>query len=163
VTATPYGDRDFLNAAFDVQVFDAGTGAEVLKARVRRDMPGRPWTPVFSPDARYLVIAEGNGEVALLDVGANKEIQRLKGHQDAVWSLAFTPDGRRLATICAKMEVRIWDVTAGVALLTLQYPRDLSVNTKMAFSPNGHQLLVTRPFDTEVVCDATPRPDSKQP
>ncbi|MBN3305097.1 CORO7 protein, partial [Amia calva] len=47
--------------------------------------------------------------VRIWDLDARKEVKRLKGHQDQIFSLAWSPDGRLLATVCKDGKVRIYD------------------------------------------------------
>ena len=72
----------------------------------------KDYTPVLgvalAPDAKRLAIARGN-EVMVHDLSkTNKLVARLKGHRDAVQSLAWSKNGKWLAT-GGYRKVRLWD------------------------------------------------------
>jgi RNA polymerase sigma factor (sigma-70 family) len=74
----------------------------------RRDVPV---CLAFSPDGRYLAVAQRAPDIRLWDVVAGREVGRLKGHEGGVVSLLFTPDGRRLLSGGMDTTVLTWDVT----------------------------------------------------
>ena len=52
----------------------------------------------FSPDGKRLASASGDQTVKVWDATSGQEMLTLKGHTDAVMSVAFSPDGKRLAS-----------------------------------------------------------------
>src|SRR5437764_452934 len=62
----------------------------------------------------------------------------LKGHTDAVWSVAFSADGKRIVSGGRDQTVRVWDAQTGVE------PRSLKGHTdwvnSVAFSPDGKRI-----------------------
>ena len=74
----------------------------------------------------------------LWDIRTSKELATLKGHSDAVESVAFAPDGKTLATGSWDKTVKLWDVTAGKELATLQGHTDKV--RSVAFAPDGKTL-----------------------
>ncbi|KAH0632106.1 hypothetical protein JD844_020169 [Phrynosoma platyrhinos] len=47
--------------------------------------------------------------VRIWDVGTRKEVLKLGGHRDQIFSLAWSPDGRRLATVSKDSKVRVYE------------------------------------------------------
>jgi WD40 repeat protein len=62
----------------------------------------------------------------------------LKGHDDAVTSVAWSPDGRRLATGSDDKTAKVWDAVSGQELLTLKGHSDYV--RSLAWSPDGKRL-----------------------
>ncbi len=91
----------------------------------------------FSPDSKHLAVASSVG-IWLYDAATFQEIALIKGHTDAVRSVAFSPDGQTLASGSRDETIQLWDTRIGRHLRTLAGHTDgvLSV----AFSPNGQTL-----------------------
>ena len=62
----------------------------------------------------------------------------LKGHTEAISSIAFSPDGQTLASGSLDDTIRLWDVNTGKHLRTLAEHWDNV--TSVAFSPDGQTL-----------------------
>jgi WD40 repeat protein len=93
---------------------------------------------LWSPDGRRLTSGISGGSIRIWDVESGREVSRLVGHGDQVWSVSWSPDGRRLASGSDDKTVRIWDVESGHELHRLEghgsWVRSVSWNS------DGHQL-----------------------
>ena len=72
------------------------------------------------PDGKRLASASGDRTVKVWDAATGQETLTLKGHTDAVTSVAFSPDGKRLASASADRTVKVWDAATGQETLTLK-------------------------------------------
>jgi WD40 repeat protein/serine/threonine protein kinase len=79
-------------------------------------------------------------------------LKTLRGHLDAVKSVAFSPDGQRIVTGSEDHTAKVWDVASGRELLTLKghNGRIWSV----AFSPDGQRIVTGSGDNTAKVWDA---------
>jgi WD40 repeat protein len=73
----------------------------------------------FSPDGKYLAVADANHDVRLWDVATGRLVRRFAGHHADVDALAFAPDGKSLASASADTTILVWNV----ADLTSSPPR----------------------------------------
>ena len=71
----------------------------------------KPVCLAFSPDGRYLAMAQDTPEIHLWDVLAGLELGRLEGHEGSVVSLLFSPDGKRLFSGGSDTTALTWDLT----------------------------------------------------
>ena len=70
--------------------------------------------------------------------GQEKLLLTIKGHTEAVLSVAFSPDGKRLAMASIDEHMRIWDTSSGREVFTLKGHTG-SVNS-VAFSSDGNRV-----------------------
>jgi WD40 repeat protein len=104
-------------------------------------------------------LASGGNAAKLWDVASGREVASFRGHSLDVGAVAFSPDGKRLATAATSYQssssgdVRVWDVSASQRVLKFQrfedketkskpnaYPDFLTVESNVAFSPNGKSV-----------------------
>jgi WD40 repeat protein len=81
-----------------------------------------------------VVVSDIGGRITFWDVATGKEVDRLRGHGDGVFSLALTADGKLLAS-GAWGKVRLWDASTGTAIAEWDVAKDQV--TRIAFSPDG--------------------------
>ena len=79
--------------------------------------------------------------IRIWNVADGKEVNKLDGHPDDVYSVAFSPDGKRLASIGYGGNLFVWDVDAAKAIFQQKVaPNTLAYG--VAWSPDGKQLAV---------------------
>lgn len=91
-----------------------------------------------SPDGRYLAVGAGD-DVRLWDMATARSVQRLRGSEGTIWSVAFHPS--ELSTLAVGYEgntVRIWDIADGNVTRTLEV--GLGPVRDLSFEPNGRYL-----------------------
>ncbi len=133
-------------------------GLEGLRGWVVATGSSAPWPSVkgrllrsaaFSPDGKLLATGGWNKEITLWDASTGKEVRRLEGHTDSVYSVVFSPDGKTLASVCCRNRfvkgagedptIRFWDVTTGRESRRLEGPKGGAY--ELAFSADGRILV----------------------
>jgi WD40 repeat protein len=97
----------------------------------------------FSPDGRWLAVAEHQDTVALWDISEpTKPVlfdltpmgSNPKTH---IWRVACSPDSRLIAAGASDGSINVWDISTMRLVSNHQLPRAV---TALAFSPDGKQL-----------------------
>jgi RNA polymerase sigma factor (sigma-70 family) len=99
----------------------------------------------FSPDAKTLATASGDGMLRVWEIATGKELRRW--HAGWVHSLAFSPDGKRLASAGGDYTVHLWDAATGKELR--EHPGHRSGFELLTLSPDG-RTLASAGWDHEV-------------
>lgn len=128
------------------QAFETGQGP--VRAVAFSDAPDRP----------ILATAGNDGTVKLwrpwLAFGNRPEPIVLRGHADAVTSIAFSPDGRRIVSGGRDGTLRVWDTATGQETFALSAHADAV--TCVAFSHDGHRVASAGGDGTVCVWDGSP-------
>lgn len=93
----------------------------------------------FSPDARVLLTASGDGTLKLWNVKSGAALRTLNAHGDQVRSAVFSSDGRFLLTASSDRTAKLWNASTGAELRTFAGHTG-SVNAA-AFSNDGKYVL----------------------
>lgn len=130
------------------------TGGDDGILRVRDAVPGDATTlpgeygtafaAAVSPDGATLVTGHADGDLRVWDLKTGKELKKLDGHAQRVWSVAFTPDGTRLVSAGGSWEnrfpgeMRIWDTTTWKTVHEFAAHDDLVF--QVVVSPDGKRI-----------------------
>jgi WD40 repeat protein len=93
---------------------------------------------LFSPDSRMLASVGDGNTIAIWETTSGKELHRIRGHDDSVYTLAFAPGGQIIATAGMAKTIRLWDTRTGEEVQRLDGVRKPVVT--LAFSPDGKTL-----------------------
>ena len=109
-----------------------------------------PWSLDCSPDGRFLLSADGDGNCYLWDLSTGRLTASLSAYHDIVFCARFSPDGKRILSVNKQGFADIWRVespeyyTQHSFLNHPTYSIRVSFNPLYAgqFSPDGHFIYV---------------------
>lgn len=67
----------------------------------------------YSPNGKYIATAGNDKRIIIWDSSSGKEIKKLNGHTDSVYSVSYSPDGKFLASGSMDGTIRIWNIETG--------------------------------------------------
>ncbi|MFM8330865.1 MAG: hypothetical protein ACKN9T_04185, partial [Candidatus Methylumidiphilus sp.] len=150
VVFTPDG-RYLVSASDDktIRVWDwrAGKTVKTLRGQVGPGNEGKLFALALSPDGRWLAAAgfmenavgEAHHYIRLYDFERGELVDLLRGHTDAVYSLAFSPDSRRLVSGSHDKTAIIWDVAQQRLLRKLEGHSNAIYG--LSFSRDGQRVV----------------------
>jgi WD40 repeat protein/serine/threonine protein kinase len=83
---------------------------------------------------------------------SDQALMTLRGHKNAIWSVAFSPDGSRIVSCSHDQTIKVWDTESGVEVMTLHGHK--SMVTSVAFSPDGRRIVSGSRDNTLKIWDA---------
>ena len=119
-------------AGYRLSLWSVATGQQI--ATLGGDQPA---AVSFSPDGRTLAVGMWNNTIELWEVSGRQRVAILRGHTDAVTSVAFSRDGT-LASGSLDKTVRLWNVETRQQ--TASFERHANAVRSVAFSPDGTRL-----------------------
>jgi WD40 repeat protein/tRNA A-37 threonylcarbamoyl transferase component Bud32 len=149
VAPTPDGTRVLVAGSHpEIRVLDLDTGREVFNLAGH---DGFLFALAVTSDGRRAVSGGGllgadvwrstkDTALHLWDLQNGKEIRRLAGHQEGIWSVAVSPDGRRAASGSMDGTVRVWDLDTGAELRRFEGHKGFWV-AAVGFLPDGERVL----------------------
>jgi WD40 repeat protein len=150
---TPEG-KQLVSASDDkvIRVWDlqAGKTVRTIRGQVGPGDEGKIYAMALSPDGRWLATGgwfnkSREEDIRLYDFTTGNLVALLKGHTNAVASMAFSPDGTRLISGSGDNSAIIWDIDGRKLLHRLQgHTAEIYA---VAFMPDGERV-VTGSYDT---------------
>jgi WD40 repeat protein/predicted Ser/Thr protein kinase len=146
VSANGRDAEDARSGEWELRIWDLGPG----RAVARRALDDAAQSMAFDVERGFVAVGYANGKIGLWDVSRPTRpvfLRALEGHTGSVAGLSFQPQlppghgaggvARRLASGAMDAEVKVWNVEAGIEVLTLhQVGKVLDV----CFSPDGSVL-----------------------
>lgn len=106
---------------------------------------------VFSPDGQRLYAAGGDtgieGEIRAWNSADAALVRAIRGHKDAIYSLAVSPDGKLLASGSYDQKIKLWNAETGAEIRTLSghngciYALDFRADGKILASASGDRTV----------------------
>ena len=93
----------------------------------------------FSPDGTYVVTADSNGTINILETNTGYVYATLKGHVSFINSVQYSKDGKLLVSASSDTLVKIWNLSTCRNLYTLK-GHNHAVNCS-CFSPNADRVV----------------------
>lgn len=110
----------------------------------------------FSPDGRWLTVADYGGDVVIWDMERSRIVRRYRWKtpiKNSVFEVAFSPDGKWIAAGGRDGQAQIWDVVTGRTIKEFLGYGDIR---NLKFSPDGRQLAFSQFNNVVYIADVSP-------
>ena len=159
----PFQDGSEIAISPDQAYFVVGTGVGLWWYDVSLMSPIALWETErglisavdLSPDGKWIVTANWDGVVKILDVQSGECVAQMKrsDEHNIYKHIAFSPDSKWIATANQEGIVEVLDVQNDVCIAQMDWgPRDQYFNhiSQLGFSPNGQHVAATIKGETYV-------------
>jgi WD40 repeat protein len=123
-----------------VRLIDLKTGNMVWESIRGSSDVGYVSAMAFSRDGSRFVVGDSKGFLQVLDASTGGQINKIKGHEAYINSLAFSLDGRYIASTSQDRTVKIWNAVMGVECSALMKNSTFSGSSIVTYSPDGREL-----------------------
>ncbi len=108
-------------------------------------------TVAFSPDGKWILTADADGSVSILDAESGKQVGKKIKHTGTVNSAVFSPDGKQILTAGRDSTARVWDTEGRQIGAAMKHGG--AVNSAV-FSPDGKWILTASDDKAARIWDA---------
>ena len=123
------------SASDEIIVWDVASGEMLTLLQ----QPSWVTSLAFRSDPPLLVSGHDDGVARVWDIGDERVVHELRGHDQSISAVALSADGRRVATASEDRTIKIWDVTNGRLLGGLERHTDRIA--ALAWHPQGMRLV----------------------
>jgi WD40 repeat protein len=105
---------------------------------------------VVSPNGKFVVVADADGTVRMLDFATGKEERAFRGHTGPVPAVAISGDGRYVATAGSDKTARLFETATGKEVVKREFPGDVTcvwvnMDGTRVLTCSGKEILVWNP------------------
>lgn len=105
---------------------------------------------VVSANGKYVVVADADGAVRMLDFATGREERVFRGHTGPVPAVAISGDGRYVATAGSDKTARLFEAATGKEIVKRDFPGDVTcvwvnMDGTRVLTCSGREILIWNP------------------